>query len=246
MSETPKQTATTMRERILAAAAQEFAELGFDGARVDSIAHRAKVGKAMVYYHVGDKSSLYETVFSRCLDRARAVLDQPEPAGSDPGAELRRFVRAVVTAATADPGFPPLLLREVAAGGANLPATVIARIGSLFQTMRQVLVDGQASGMFRAFDPLTMQALIGGSVMFFTASAALRQRLLELGAVVGAGEEQTPARDLAEEIAELFLSGLLVRGPGERARESASKAGGRPRGEKAGRRRPAAGVNEER
>ena len=38
-------------DAILAAAALEFAERGFAGARVDRIARRARVNKAMLYYH---------------------------------------------------------------------------------------------------------------------------------------------------------------------------------------------------
>ena len=46
-------------DRILAAAALEFAERGFAGARVDRIARRARVNKAMIYYHFKSKRALY-------------------------------------------------------------------------------------------------------------------------------------------------------------------------------------------
>jgi len=243
MNATGQEPGTTMRDRILAAAAEEFAELGFDGARVDSIAQRAQVGKAMVYYHVGDKASLYETVFSNCLDRARAVLDQPEPGGSDPRSRLRRFVRAVVTAASEDPGFPPLLLREVAAGGANLPAPVIERIGFVFEAIRKVLMDGQTEGAFRPADPQTVHALIGGGVMFFAASAALRRRLVDLGAL--SGEGMAAAGDLVDEISDLFLNGLVVRRDGEQPRGAAGTGRARPRGTAGRRRRRTADINKE-
>jgi TetR/AcrR family transcriptional regulator len=37
--------------RILDAAMEVFAEVGYEGARVDEIAKRAGVNKAMIYYH---------------------------------------------------------------------------------------------------------------------------------------------------------------------------------------------------
>ena len=49
-------------DRILAAAAAEFAERGFGGARVDRIARRARVNKAMLYYHFRSKRELYRTL----------------------------------------------------------------------------------------------------------------------------------------------------------------------------------------
>jgi AcrR family transcriptional regulator len=49
-------------DRILAAAAAEFAERGFAGARVDRIARRARVNKAMIYYHFASKQRLYRVL----------------------------------------------------------------------------------------------------------------------------------------------------------------------------------------
>ena len=64
-------------DRILAAAAAEFAERGFAGARVDRIARRARVNKAMLYYHFKSKEGLYRTLlrqtFARAGERLRAI-----------------------------------------------------------------------------------------------------------------------------------------------------------------------------
>jgi AcrR family transcriptional regulator len=48
------------RQRILAAARAEFAEKGFDGARVDAIALRAQVNKALIYYYFKSKDKLLQ------------------------------------------------------------------------------------------------------------------------------------------------------------------------------------------
>jgi AcrR family transcriptional regulator len=53
--------------RILKAAASIFSESGFSGARVDEIAKRARVNKATIYYHIGDKEKLYAEVISEGL-----------------------------------------------------------------------------------------------------------------------------------------------------------------------------------
>ncbi|MGK2855839.1 MAG: TetR family transcriptional regulator, partial [Thermoanaerobaculia bacterium] len=59
---------------ILEAAADVFSESGFEGARVDEIARRAGVNKAMLYYRVGNKDELYEAVFRRALGYAKGEL----------------------------------------------------------------------------------------------------------------------------------------------------------------------------
>ena len=47
------------KERILLAAKSEFAEKGFNGARLDAVAKRAGVNKALIHYYFGGKEGLY-------------------------------------------------------------------------------------------------------------------------------------------------------------------------------------------
>ena len=58
--------------KILETAAQVFAAVGFEGARVDEIAKLANVNKATIYYHIGDKKVLYEKVNE---DKRFAIVD---------------------------------------------------------------------------------------------------------------------------------------------------------------------------
>ncbi len=64
-----QQRAERTRAQILRAAEEEFSELGFYGARVDSIATNAGVNKALIYKYYGNKEELYKTVFSLVYDR---------------------------------------------------------------------------------------------------------------------------------------------------------------------------------
>src|SRR5689334_9466444 len=79
------------RARILAAAAEVFAEIGPAGARVDEIAARAGVNKAMLYYHVGDKDKLYATVLTNTVDRVPPAL-HAAIAGAETAAEKLQCV----------------------------------------------------------------------------------------------------------------------------------------------------------
>ncbi len=60
------------RERILAAAFQEFAAQGFAGARVDRIARRAAINKRMLYHYFGDKAQLFREVLRRKMAQRQA------------------------------------------------------------------------------------------------------------------------------------------------------------------------------
>jgi AcrR family transcriptional regulator len=50
------------RQRILEAAAAEFAEHGLAGARVDRIAARANANKQLIYAYFGSKESMFDSV----------------------------------------------------------------------------------------------------------------------------------------------------------------------------------------
>ena len=69
---------------LFRAAADEFAERGYDAAGVDRIAAAAGVNKAMLYYHFGSKRGVYMEIlrdmFRAVAARARAVADGPGPA----------------------------------------------------------------------------------------------------------------------------------------------------------------------
>jgi AcrR family transcriptional regulator len=62
---------TESRERILQAARAEFAEKGFEGARVDEIARRADVNKALIYYYFGSKQKLLDELLKAFLQERR-------------------------------------------------------------------------------------------------------------------------------------------------------------------------------
>jgi AcrR family transcriptional regulator len=50
------------------AAAEEFAEHGLAGARIDRIAERAGANKRLLYVYFGNKEQLFDGVVARCVD----------------------------------------------------------------------------------------------------------------------------------------------------------------------------------
>jgi len=65
------------KRRILEAAARVFAERGFDGARVDEIAKRAAVNKALIYYYYESKEELLNVLFTEIKDAVLSLLGSP-------------------------------------------------------------------------------------------------------------------------------------------------------------------------
>lgn len=63
------------RQRILDAAREVFAEKGFDGARVDEIAKRAKANKSLIYYYFESKDRILAELIKESVDELLAFKD---------------------------------------------------------------------------------------------------------------------------------------------------------------------------
>jgi AcrR family transcriptional regulator len=67
--------AEATRQRLLDAAAEEFASRGIAGGRVDRIAEAAQSNKAQIYHYFGSKDGLFDAVFDRIVNAT--VTDTP-------------------------------------------------------------------------------------------------------------------------------------------------------------------------
>ena len=64
------------KARILKIAEKIFSEVGFDGARVDDIAKKAGVNKALIYYYFKSKNEILETILSNLFEEAKNMIVQ--------------------------------------------------------------------------------------------------------------------------------------------------------------------------
>src|ERR1700745_252069 len=107
-------------DRILPAAAAEFAARGYAGARVDRIARRARVNKAMLYYHFGSKQRLYRTLLADTFTALALAIAAVAASPATPPEKLDGAVSAMSAFVRTHAFFPSIMLREVAEGGAHL------------------------------------------------------------------------------------------------------------------------------
>lgn len=83
--------AQATRQRLLDAAAAEFAAYGIAGARVDRIAAAAKSNKAQIYHYFGSKDALFDAVFEQFV--AETLREAPIDVEDLPGYAGRLFDR---------------------------------------------------------------------------------------------------------------------------------------------------------
>jgi AcrR family transcriptional regulator len=195
------------RTRILDAASEAFAELGFAGARVDRIAARAGVNKAMLYYHVGDKRALYTAVLTRNFDRVQRAVAAAMGVRGPARLRLEAVITALTRVVQEHPDHPRIVLREIASGAVNLPPEAFARMLEVVDVVRGLLEEGTAAGEFRPLDPVLAHLTIVGALIFLNATAPLRERAAGLGPDFDMPE---PTADVAGFLNDLLLGGIAV------------------------------------
>jgi AcrR family transcriptional regulator len=164
-------------QEILDAAAMEFAEKGFSGARVDEIARRAGMNKAMLYYRVGDKEELYRRVVLRGQKSMHDAMMNAISATSTAPETVSAMLAGVAENATQNRLTPSIILREIAGNGKTLPEEGLQGIRKFMDTIRAMVTMGVEEGTFRNVDPVTLQFLVTGAVFTLTLTAEMRQQL---------------------------------------------------------------------
>jgi TetR/AcrR family transcriptional regulator len=166
-------------DRILAAAALEFAERGFGGARVDRIARRARVNKAMLYYHFRSKQELYRALirqtFSEAAERVRAIAAE----AASPADKLNRVVAGMAEFIRSREYFSAIWLREVAEGGAHLDTRTLQALAAVPRAFFTIVDEGVSQRVFRPMHPVFAYFMTIAPVVLFLGARRIRQEATE-------------------------------------------------------------------
>jgi AcrR family transcriptional regulator len=162
--------------RILEAAASVFSEVGFAGARVDEIADRAGVNKALIYYHIGDKETLYAEVINNVIGNTAETIARQIQDVQDPEEKLRIYMRTLARNIDNNPQVAPILMREVASGGKHLPEIVARDIFRIVNMLREILKEGEEKGLFVETIPFLIHLMVVGAIITYKTSAPIRTR----------------------------------------------------------------------
>ena len=217
MSEPGGRRGEQTREAILTAAEIVFAEHGFDGARIDTIADVSGFNKTLIFRYFGDKLGLYAAVLRR-IDK-QAVEIQAQLLGSlladetltSDARQFRVFLKTALGAFFDYMVQHPRLMRMVIwehAGGWR----TYAKIASLFEVegleqLEALFKGAQKAGLLRSDgDPFVLFLLAEQICWFFPTSLPFYQMVL-------------PKRDFSstealaharEQIIEFIVAGILV------------------------------------
>jgi AcrR family transcriptional regulator len=139
------------RARILAAAKAEFARKGLAGARVDTIADRARINKRMIYHYFGSKNGLYLAVLEEAYGDIRTAERSLDLEHLEPVAAITRLVEFTWDYYIRNPEFLRLINTENLHRAQHLKRSKrIADMHSPFVALiAHLLRRGAESGVFR-------------------------------------------------------------------------------------------------
>jgi len=202
-----KEKQTDSRRKILDAAAEEFALRGLAGSRVDRIAQKAGVNKAMIYYHFSSKEGLYKAMIDGMLSRVGMVLKQ----AADPDADLEKSLLSLSLAyhdiLGSDSHLPRVLLHEMADGGRFLRAAISENIldPALPARMQEKFGRGSGEGEFRDVDGRHAMLSFVGMNLFYLMMSPIANSMLEIE------DAETFREQRPGHIVDLFMRGLEKR-----------------------------------
>ena len=141
-----------VRETILNQATKEFANLGFGGARVDRIAEKSDLSKNMLYYYFKHKEGLFVAVLERMYKSLRGQQDKIDVRDSEPVEAMERLIEQTFHALKKDPTTILLINEENKHRGRYIRKSSQVRnlYAPLIATIKLILANGSAAGLFRA------------------------------------------------------------------------------------------------
>ncbi len=165
------------RDRLLACAADAFAQRGYAGTSVAAIAERAALSKSTVFHHFPTKRALYLAViekavadFSQTLD---SVLDEARPLDR----QLEDYQCQHIAHILDNDQVTQLVLRELQKNASKDSAHLVSDVLSAnFQRLVDFISQAQNHGLIRDHvDPsVTALTLISANVFYFQHRKVLR------------------------------------------------------------------------
>ncbi len=190
---------------ILEAGTVEFSRYGLAGARIDRIARKAGVNKAMIYYHFRSKENLYQTIIEQHLDKLKHFFRERIKLPGDPE-EIFLNLAEFYNSRFISPIFIPIFLREIASGGEIIKKALAEfMVEGPGHKLTSIIESFVEQGSFRNID--SRQAIVSfvGMNLYYLVMSPFVNKILEI-------ENEKDFREKRPEaIVDLFFNGIKAR-----------------------------------
>lgn len=194
--------AADMRQALLDAGKTEFANYGYEGARLERIAAKAGCAKRMLYYYFGNKKDVYLAVIEQCYSDIRAAEEQLNLDAQEPLQALRTLAHKSFDYHEHNQAFTRLVLQENFQGGAMLGQISNSELlrKAALDPIERILQRGVTQGIFNTrVTAVDVHYLISALSSFRVDHAATWHSLLQVDLL----EDSLRARHLQLLLAQL-------------------------------------------
>jgi AcrR family transcriptional regulator len=139
-----------VRDQILRAATQKFADAGFDGTSLQAIADEVGIRKPSLLYHFPSKDALRVAVHQKMLDHWNEALPRLLKAATSGEAQFDNVVSELVAFFIADPDRARLIVREVLDRPAEVTSLIDSHVRPWVDIVCNYIRKGQAHGAIYA------------------------------------------------------------------------------------------------
>jgi len=146
-------------------------------------------------------------VIHQVLGNIAQVVAQAVARGKTPAEKLRAYILLMADAVDKNPELPPIMIREVASGGAHLPRVAAEDMASVLTVLLEILEEGKEKGVFNDVVPFLVHAMIMGSILIFKLGTPIKDKQIWLPEEIKARDKKLPGT-LGEEVAELVLKAV--------------------------------------
>ena len=202
------------REKIIKAAIAVFAEKGKYGAKMEEIAAKAEINKAMVYYYYSTKENLYRetlrSVIFTNLSRIFGMIEQIINTRVDPIETLKKVIAVYFEVFSSEKTYTKIMLDAIASEPQEIENILRSTKLNLKLNIPMKFIDFLEEGMqkhvFRRVDPKQLLLnMISMTIIYFFGKPVLKV-MLDLPIE----DEQSFLKERQAAIIDLLLFGIVA------------------------------------
>lgn len=152
IAENVRHNGRSVRENVLAAAVQLFAEYGYHAAPLRDIARMAGIQAASIYYHYANKEALLVEIMESHMLQLNANLERILSAQSDPLQRLYAAIANHIRLHTTYKNEFFIIDTEIRALEGDKRTNILALRDRYEKLLQELLRDGMEKGIFRQSD----------------------------------------------------------------------------------------------
>jgi len=194
---------------ILRMALRSFAQAGYGGLTISSLAKKAGVADSLFHYHFGTKEEIWKkSMMLTGGEILNSLTDIFNLLDNISGIEkLKIYIKKIVLVSASYPEFQQVVVQEVFSDTPRSNWLIEELLKPIFSIMEGIIKEEQTSGRIKSIPAAHLSSFIIGSIITFFARSHQMKKLYNVDSF-----DQQEVDNHVTYITELILNGLVVKG----------------------------------